>query len=91
MVLPVLQLLRSMFDSDAMTVVSNGEGLSEQRISADYNTPFILGDVPRRIMTVSMLRSIHSNWRMVRLSKRVEAIPKSNGQRTRRAEITPVG
>ena len=46
MVLPVLQLLRSMFDSDAMIwVVSVGEGLSEQRISADYNTPFILSDV----------------------------------------------
>ena len=35
-----------MFDSDAMIwVVSVGEGLSEQRISADYNTPFILSDV----------------------------------------------
>ena len=46
MVLPVLQLLRSMFDSDAMIwVVSVGEGLSEQRISADYNAPFILSDV----------------------------------------------
>ena len=46
MVLPVLQLLRSMFDSDAMIwVVSVGEGLSEQRISADYNTPFILSDI----------------------------------------------
>lgn len=46
MVLPVLQLLRAMFDSDAMIwVVSVGEGLAEQKISADYNTPFILSDV----------------------------------------------
>ena len=46
MVLPVLQLLRSIFDADAMIwVVSVGEGLAENRISAAYNTPFILSDV----------------------------------------------
>jgi hypothetical protein len=46
MVLPVLQMLRSQFDSDAMIwVISVGEGASEARISADFNTPFIISDI----------------------------------------------
>jgi len=46
MVLPVLQMIRSLFDSDAMIwVVSVGEGASENKKAASYNTPFILSDV----------------------------------------------
>ena len=46
MVLPVLQMLRSQFDSDAMIwVISVGKGASEAKISADFNTPFIISDI----------------------------------------------
>ena len=46
MVLPVLQMLRRQFDSETMIwVISVGKGASEAKISADFNTPFIISDV----------------------------------------------
>ena len=46
MVLPVLQMLRKLFDSETMIwVISVGQGKSEQRESASFNTPFILSDI----------------------------------------------
>ena len=46
MVLPVLQMLRRKFDSETMIwVISVGKGASEAKVSADFNTPFIISDV----------------------------------------------
>ena len=46
MVLPVLQMLRRQFDSETMIwVISVGKGASEAKVSADFNTPFIISDV----------------------------------------------
>ena len=46
MVLPVLQMLRKLFDSETMIwVISVGQGKSEERESASFNTPFILSDI----------------------------------------------
>ena len=46
MILPVLQLLRQLFESDTMIwVISAGQGQSEKRESAAFNTPFILSDI----------------------------------------------
>jgi hypothetical protein len=46
MVLPVLQMLRMQFDSETMIwVISVGKGASEAKVSADFNTPFIISDV----------------------------------------------
>lgn len=46
LVLPVLQMLRKIFDSETMIwVISVGQGKSEERESASFNTPFILSDI----------------------------------------------